>query len=155
MWLAQFVCAPQFFKAPKGLCGHTVFWYNSKFSVITNILVIILNVALHGPDAFSLCSELLYVYMWLIYSMGQRYSCMVHARVQDNPHVLRRVKFHLPTRSSPPFWFNRIVPALSLPMCLQFVLILSRVLVTETGFGFVFGLNNHSQVVTTITYIYL
>jgi hypothetical protein len=25
MWLAQFVCAPQFFKAPKGLCGHTVF----------------------------------------------------------------------------------------------------------------------------------
>jgi hypothetical protein len=25
MWLAQFVCAPQFFKTPKGLCGHTVF----------------------------------------------------------------------------------------------------------------------------------
>jgi hypothetical protein len=25
MWLAQFVCAPQFFKSPKGLCGHTVF----------------------------------------------------------------------------------------------------------------------------------
>jgi hypothetical protein len=24
MWLAQFVCAPQFFKTPKGLCGHTV-----------------------------------------------------------------------------------------------------------------------------------
>jgi hypothetical protein len=32
MWLAQFVCAPQFFKTPKGLCGHTVynvvFWMN-------------------------------------------------------------------------------------------------------------------------------
>jgi hypothetical protein len=24
MWLAQFVCAPQFLKTPKGLCGHTV-----------------------------------------------------------------------------------------------------------------------------------
>jgi hypothetical protein len=22
MWLAQFVCAPQFFKTPKRLCGH-------------------------------------------------------------------------------------------------------------------------------------
>jgi hypothetical protein len=25
MWLAQFVCAPQFFKTPKGLRGHTVY----------------------------------------------------------------------------------------------------------------------------------
>jgi hypothetical protein len=25
MWLAQFDCAPQFFKTPKGLCGHTVY----------------------------------------------------------------------------------------------------------------------------------
>jgi hypothetical protein len=25
MWLAQFIGAPQFFKTPKGLCGHTVF----------------------------------------------------------------------------------------------------------------------------------
>jgi hypothetical protein len=25
-WIAQFVCAPQFFKAPKGLCRHTVFY---------------------------------------------------------------------------------------------------------------------------------
>jgi hypothetical protein len=25
MWLAQFVCAPQFFKTPKGLCGHAVY----------------------------------------------------------------------------------------------------------------------------------
>jgi hypothetical protein len=24
MYLAQFVCAPQFFKTPTGLCGHTV-----------------------------------------------------------------------------------------------------------------------------------
>jgi hypothetical protein len=24
IWLAQFVCAPQFFKTPSGLCGHTV-----------------------------------------------------------------------------------------------------------------------------------
>jgi hypothetical protein len=24
MWLTQFVCAPQFFKTPSGLCGHTV-----------------------------------------------------------------------------------------------------------------------------------
>jgi hypothetical protein len=24
MWLAQFVCAAQFFKTPKGICGHTV-----------------------------------------------------------------------------------------------------------------------------------
>jgi hypothetical protein len=23
MWLAQFVCEPQFFKTPSGLCGHT------------------------------------------------------------------------------------------------------------------------------------
>jgi hypothetical protein len=29
MWLARFVYAPQFFKTPKGLCGHTVrFNYN-------------------------------------------------------------------------------------------------------------------------------
>jgi hypothetical protein len=25
MWLAQFVCKPQFFETPKGLCGHTVY----------------------------------------------------------------------------------------------------------------------------------
>jgi hypothetical protein len=25
MWLAQFVCGPQFFKTPKGLCGHIVY----------------------------------------------------------------------------------------------------------------------------------
>jgi hypothetical protein len=24
MWLAQFFCAPQFFKTPSGLCGQTV-----------------------------------------------------------------------------------------------------------------------------------
>jgi hypothetical protein len=24
MWLAQFVFAPQFFRTPSGLCGHTV-----------------------------------------------------------------------------------------------------------------------------------
>jgi hypothetical protein len=24
MWLAQFVCTPQFFKTPKGLCGHDI-----------------------------------------------------------------------------------------------------------------------------------
>jgi hypothetical protein len=26
MWLAQFVCAPQFFKTSNGLCGHTVYY---------------------------------------------------------------------------------------------------------------------------------
>jgi hypothetical protein len=25
MWLAQLVCAPQFFKTPSGLCGHPVY----------------------------------------------------------------------------------------------------------------------------------
>jgi hypothetical protein len=25
LWLAQFVCPPQFFKTPKGLCGHIVY----------------------------------------------------------------------------------------------------------------------------------
>jgi hypothetical protein len=33
MWLAQFVCAPQFFKTPSGLCGHTVF---SKHILLTD-----------------------------------------------------------------------------------------------------------------------
>jgi hypothetical protein len=27
IWLAQFICAPQFFKTPKGLCGYTVFFF--------------------------------------------------------------------------------------------------------------------------------
>jgi hypothetical protein len=27
MWLAQFICAPQFFKTPSGLCGHTVHYF--------------------------------------------------------------------------------------------------------------------------------
>jgi hypothetical protein len=30
MWLAQFVCAPQFFKTPSALCGHTVHQIRSK-----------------------------------------------------------------------------------------------------------------------------
>jgi hypothetical protein len=29
MWLAIFVCAPQFFKTPMGLYGHTVIAWNS------------------------------------------------------------------------------------------------------------------------------
>jgi hypothetical protein len=29
MWLAQFVSAPQFFKTPSGLCGHTVHMFTS------------------------------------------------------------------------------------------------------------------------------
>jgi hypothetical protein len=43
MWLAQFVCAPQFFKTPKGLCGHTVL---SK--MLTKI-----TMADNQPDYFS------------------------------------------------------------------------------------------------------
>jgi hypothetical protein len=31
MWLAQFVCAPQFFKTPTGLCGHTVMKHGSTY----------------------------------------------------------------------------------------------------------------------------
>jgi hypothetical protein len=34
MWLAQFVCMPQFFKTPSGLCGHYIYFFtsfNSKF----------------------------------------------------------------------------------------------------------------------------
>jgi hypothetical protein len=34
MWLAQFVCAPQFFKTPKGLCEHTVYSNCFLYSVI-------------------------------------------------------------------------------------------------------------------------
>jgi hypothetical protein len=34
MWLAQFVCAPQFFKTPSGLCGHTVLLGCCYFTVI-------------------------------------------------------------------------------------------------------------------------
>jgi hypothetical protein len=30
MWLAQFVCAPQFFKTPKALCGHTVYGFQTQ-----------------------------------------------------------------------------------------------------------------------------
>jgi hypothetical protein len=41
MWLAQFVCAPQFFKTPKGLCGHTV--YNQHMHVNNYILYINCN----------------------------------------------------------------------------------------------------------------
>jgi hypothetical protein len=34
MWLVQFVCAPQFFKTPKGLCGHTVHITREKFTTV-------------------------------------------------------------------------------------------------------------------------
>jgi hypothetical protein len=34
MWLTQFVCAPQFFKTPSGLCGHTVFLVNMTISIL-------------------------------------------------------------------------------------------------------------------------
>jgi hypothetical protein len=33
MWIAQFVCAPQFFKTPKGPYGHTVLVAAFKFTV--------------------------------------------------------------------------------------------------------------------------
>jgi hypothetical protein len=32
MWLAQFVFAPQVFKIPKGLCGHTVYYLGENQS---------------------------------------------------------------------------------------------------------------------------
>jgi hypothetical protein len=39
MWLAQFVCAPQFFKTPKGLCGHTVVQFVEAFmSLVLGVL---------------------------------------------------------------------------------------------------------------------
>jgi hypothetical protein len=33
MWLAQFVCVPQFFKTPSRLCGHTVYCWVSLYFV--------------------------------------------------------------------------------------------------------------------------
>jgi hypothetical protein len=33
MWLAQLVCAPQFFKIPKGLCEHTVFIWHPQLTL--------------------------------------------------------------------------------------------------------------------------
>jgi hypothetical protein len=49
MWLAQFVCAPQFFKTPSGLCGHTVYpffctnWTNcwTILNCTTKIIILI------------------------------------------------------------------------------------------------------------------
>jgi hypothetical protein len=38
MWLAQFVCAPQFFKTPMGLCGHTVFYPVHKLVYVIIII---------------------------------------------------------------------------------------------------------------------
>jgi hypothetical protein len=37
MWLAQFVCAPQFFKSPSGLCGHTVL-FNQRLGFGSDLL---------------------------------------------------------------------------------------------------------------------
>jgi hypothetical protein len=41
MWLAQFVCAPQFCKAASGLCGHTVHWHkiSNLFIMVTLVLI--------------------------------------------------------------------------------------------------------------------
>jgi hypothetical protein len=38
MWLAQFVCAPQFFKTPKGLSGHR---WNSRDRILDTGLQVI------------------------------------------------------------------------------------------------------------------
>jgi hypothetical protein len=36
MWLAQFICAPQCFKTPSGLCGHTVYgWINNANHILS------------------------------------------------------------------------------------------------------------------------
>jgi hypothetical protein len=43
MWLAQFVCAPQFFKTPKGLCGHTVLRTTEKQIKRTTVLTVALT----------------------------------------------------------------------------------------------------------------
>jgi hypothetical protein len=44
MWLAQFVCAPQFFKTPKGLCGHTVDLIIIIIIIIITIIIIVIIV---------------------------------------------------------------------------------------------------------------
>jgi hypothetical protein len=36
IWLTQFVCEPQFFKTPKGLCGHTVFTACNCYSPVSS-----------------------------------------------------------------------------------------------------------------------
>jgi hypothetical protein len=36
MWLAQFLCAPQFFKTPSGLCGHTVYHSTNRINTTIN-----------------------------------------------------------------------------------------------------------------------
>jgi hypothetical protein len=33
MWLTQFLCAPQFFKTPSGLCGHTVQFFKNHMYI--------------------------------------------------------------------------------------------------------------------------
>jgi hypothetical protein len=65
MWLAQFVCAPQFFKTPKGLCGHTV-WYTLQtmdnkctLSVkhCTNLHKITIYSVTHPPQWWQICMK--------------------------------------------------------------------------------------------------
>jgi hypothetical protein len=42
MWLAQFVCAPQFFKTPSGLCGHAVYFSIMFHSIVQWVLQVML-----------------------------------------------------------------------------------------------------------------
>jgi hypothetical protein len=49
MWLAQFICTPQFFKTPKGLCGRTVDLMGALWRV--NIMLV-LNRSLLNRECF-------------------------------------------------------------------------------------------------------
>jgi hypothetical protein len=58
MWLAKFVCAPQFFKTPKGLSGHTVCYTQSLETLQQTHLPV-------EPLAYKVYAETDY-YCWLV-----------------------------------------------------------------------------------------
>jgi hypothetical protein len=83
MWLAQFVCAPQFFKTPKGLCGHTV-WYKhtlkprvknkmqSKFSICV-LFIYLLHQHLNTVKCFiqnNICTLSIWWYHVITHFVG-------------------------------------------------------------------------------------
>jgi hypothetical protein len=88
MWLAQSVCALQFFKTPKGLCGQTVLssiisYGLLPFSVSSSDLYDAMNDS--GYLTFCLYKNLPYCYLsWGVKSSIASDSCSVQGWCTDN-----------------------------------------------------------------------
>jgi hypothetical protein len=71
MWLAQFVCAPQFLKTPKGLCGHTVYLFIKKKH--ESLLIITLFVEL----------KFIYIYRTMLQLTSQVFCIVYHLQMAE------------------------------------------------------------------------